>query len=215
MTGSNQPSSPSPGVSRRRPNFVVVFCDGQGFGDVSLCGEKDIVIPALDAMARKGVILSNFYAAANICTPSRTGLLTGHYPIRTGLGHEVIMQDDERGLPLSEITNARALKPEYAAGPFGRWHLGHRGFFWPPTRHGFDRFFEIPYTHDMAPLTLCEAADGSDEVRTSEVNFPRLQQEFYEHAERCIEDYRDMPSFCAAVTQRAAPAQSSTTRLCP
>ncbi|MEL5849792.1 MAG: sulfatase-like hydrolase/transferase, partial [Candidatus Igneacidithiobacillus chanchocoensis] len=135
MDASTQPSSPRPEAPARRPNFVLVFCDDLGFGDVSLYGEKDIITPALEAMARRGVVLSNFYAAANICTPSRAGLLTGRYPIRTGLGYEVIMQDDDRGLPLSEITIARALKPEYATGLFGKWHLGHRGPFWPPTRH--------------------------------------------------------------------------------
>lgn len=97
------------------------------------------------------MLLSNFYAAANICTPSRAGLLSGRYLIRTGLGYEVIMQDEDRGLPLSEITIARALKPKYATGLFGKWQLGHRGCgaFWSPTRHGLDRFFGIPYSHDM------------------------------------------------------------------
>ena len=195
MDASTQPSSPRPEAPARRPNFVLVFCDDLGFGDVSLYGEKDIITPALEAMARRGVVLSNFYAAANICTPSRAGLLTGRYPIRTGLGYEVIMQDDDRGLPLSEITIARALKPEYATGLFGKWHLGHRGPFWPPTRHGFDRFFGIPYSHDMMPLALCEAEAGSDEVKTTEVDYPRLQQQFYEHAERFIEEHRDQPFF--------------------
>ena len=102
------------------------------------------------------MLLSNFYAAANICTPSRAGLLSGRYLIRTGLGYEVIMQDEDRGLPLSEITIARALKPKYATGLFGKWQLGHRGCgaFWSPTRHGLDRFFGIPYSHAMLQRNL-------------------------------------------------------------
>jgi arylsulfatase A-like enzyme len=94
------------------------------------------------------------------------------------------MQPEERGLPLSEVTIARALKPAYASGLFGKWHLGHRGPYWPPTRHGFDAYFGIPYSHDMAPLSLYEAHAGSDEIKTFPVDFPRLQQQFYEHTER-------------------------------
>ena len=54
------------------------------------------------------------------------------------------------------------LRPDYACGFFGKWHLGHRGPDWMPTNYGFDAFFGIPYSHDMLPLELYEAdaADG-------------------------------------------------------
>lgn len=135
----------------RPPNIVLILCDDLGYGDVGAFGGKMIRTPNIDRLAAEGVALTDYYAPANLCTPSRAGLLTGRYPIRTGLGYEVIMQNDDRGLPLSEVTIARALKPDYATALFGKWHLGHRGEAWPPTRHGFDRFFGIPYSHDMAP----------------------------------------------------------------
>ncbi len=87
--------------ARRPPNFVIVLCDDLGYGDISLDGTGPIKTPAIARMAREGVYLSDYYAPANLCSPSRAGLLTGRYPVRTGLGYEVIMQNDDRGLPLS------------------------------------------------------------------------------------------------------------------
>ena len=102
---------------RRPPNFIVVLCDDLGYGDVSLDETGPIRTPNIAQMAVEGVYLSDYYAPANICTPSRAGLLTGRYPVRTGLGYEVIMQNDDRGLPLSEVTIAQALKPAgYVSG---------------------------------------------------------------------------------------------------
>jgi arylsulfatase A-like enzyme len=178
----------------RPPNFVVVLCDDLGYGDVGCYGGK-IPTPAIDRMAREGVLLTDYYAPANLCSPSRAGLLTGRYPVRTGLGFEVIMQQDDRGLPLSEVTIAKALKPAYATALFGKWHLGHRGAAWPPTRHGFDAFFGIPYSHDMKPLAFYEAHAGSDETVQTPVDYPALQQRFWEHAEAFIEANRDRPFF--------------------
>ena len=180
---------------KRSPNFIVVLCDDLGMGDVSLYGPGGIATPNVERLGREGVVATDYYAPANLCSPSRAGLLTGRYPVRTGLGYEVIMQQDDRGLPLSEVTIAKALKPTYVSGLFGKWHLGHLGQYWPPTRHGFDEFFGIPYSHDMAPLSLFEAHAGSDETVKSPVDFPRLQQDFYDHAERFIEAHRDRPFF--------------------
>jgi arylsulfatase A len=192
MAGGVGRAAPPP---KRPPNFIVVLCDDLGYGDVSIYGPGGIATPNVEAMARGGVVLSDYYAPANLCSPSRAGLLTGRYPVRTGLGYEVIMQQDDRGLPLSEVTIAKALKPAYASGLFGKWHLGHLGAAWPPTKHGFDAFFGIPYSHDMAPLALYESHAGSDETVKSPVDYPQLQQQFYEHAERFIEAHKDQPFF--------------------
>ena len=181
--------------ARRPPNFVIVLCDDLGYGDVSIYGPGGIKTPAIERMAREGVVATDYYAPANLCSPSRAGLLTGRYPVRTGLGYEVIMQPEDRGLPLSEVTIAKALKPAYATGLFGKWHLGHQGPSWPPTRHGFDAFFGIPYSHDMKPLALYEAHAGSDETVKGEADLPQLQQQFYAHAERFIEANKDRPFF--------------------
>jgi arylsulfatase A-like enzyme len=190
------PFGPAFGAGRRKPNFVVILCDDLGYGDVGIYGAKTIPTPAIDRMAREGIILTDFYSSANVCTPSRAGLLTGRYAIRAGLAWGVIMaQDDHRGLAPSEVTIASALKPEYATGLFGKWHLGHQEPAWPPTKHGFDTFFGIPYSHDMKPLALYEADAATGKVDQSEVDYPMLQQRFYEHAEKFIEANKDRPFF--------------------
>jgi uncharacterized sulfatase len=181
-------------VRTRKPNFIVVLCDDLGFGDIGAYGATNIKTPALDQMAREGVRLTNYYSPANLCTPSRAGFLTGRYAVRTGLAHEVLEPNDTRGLPPTEVTIAKALKPEYASAIIGKWHLGHVAPFWPPTNYGFDLFFGLPYSHDMKPLSLYTAAPGV-ELTKEDVDFPQLQQRFYQRAVRFIEQNRERPFF--------------------
>ena len=82
-------------------NVVIVLADDLGYGDLGVQGSALIRTPNLDRMAREGVRMTDFYASANICTPSRAGLQTGRYPIRTGLAWQVIQPNDKNGLPLS------------------------------------------------------------------------------------------------------------------
>ncbi len=180
--------------SRRKPNFVVILADDLGYGDVGAYGASMIRTPSIDRMAREGAQLSSFYASANICTPSRAGLLTGRYPIRTGLAHSVIFPDDQHGLPPSEITIAEALKPDYATALVGKWHLGHVAPHWPPTQHGFDLFFGLPYSHDMTPLNLYTSGPGV-ELTQEDVDFHRLTERFFDRSLTFIEDNRERPFF--------------------
>jgi len=181
---------------RRKPNFVIILCDDLGFGDIEPTGGQAIRTPNINRMAREGTVLTDYYAAANICTPSRAGLLTGRYPIRTGLGFQVILQNDTRGLATSEVTIPEALKPAgYVSGLFGKWHLGHVEPFWPPTRHGFDVFFGLPYSHDTPGGALYTDDGPGTELIREEMDFPQLQQRFYDRAEQFIVDNRDRPFF--------------------
>lgn len=181
-------------VRARKPNFIIILCDDLGYGDIEPFGGR-IPTPALNQMAREGLTASNYYAPENICTPSRAGLLTGRYPVRTGLGYEVILLDDHRGLPLSEVTIAKALKPDYATALMGKWHLGHVAPYWPPTGHGFDRFYGIPYSHDMQPLSVYEADAATGSVQSVPFDFHTLQEQFYQAAEKFILDHHDRPFF--------------------
>lgn len=180
---------------RRPPNFIVILCDDLGYGDIAAFGAKRIRTPHLDRMARESTVLTDFYSAANLCTPSRAGLLTGRYPIRNGLGYEVIIANDSRGLPQSEVTLAEALPPEYATALIGKWHLGHVAPYWPSTQQGFDLFFGLPYSHDIEPLSLYESSAPGVDFTKEDVDFPQLQQRFYARAERFIEEHRDRPFF--------------------
>jgi arylsulfatase A len=181
---------------KRKPNFIVILCDDLGYGDIEPTGGSLIPTPQLNRMARQGTVLTDYYAPQNICTPSRAGLLTGRYPIRSGLAWGAILQADTRVLPLTEVTIPAALKSAgYVSGLFGKWHLGHLGPDWQPTKHGFDRFVGIPYSHDMQPLKLFtdtrpDAAPTSEEPVMSE-----LQQRFYAEAEQFIETNKDRPFF--------------------
>lgn len=180
-------------AAARRPNFIVIYCDDLGYGDVGVNGGTTIPTPNIDAMAREGLTLTDYYAPANLCTPSRAGMLTGRYPIRTGLGRGVIMQNETRGLPLSEVTIAKALKPEYVSALIGKWHLGHNGPAWPPTKHGFDLFYGLPYSHDMEPLKLYE--DTGKNITELPFEYARLQEMFYARAEKFLEENKNRPFF--------------------
>jgi len=134
------------------PNFVIIFADDMGYGDLGAFGHPTIRTPNLDRMATEGQKWTSFYAAAPVCTPSRAGLLTGRLPVRTGMCSKkkrVLFPDSKGGLPAGEITIASALKiAGYATACIGKWHLGHL----PPHRpndHRFDHYFGIPYSNDM------------------------------------------------------------------
>ena len=134
-----------------RPNFVIVFCDDLGWGDLSCFGHPTIATPHLDRMAAEGTRMTQFYVAASVCTPSRAGLITGRYPARSGMAgnRRVLFPDSIGGLQDSELTIAEAVKTVgYATGMVGKWHLGHHQEYLP-TRHGFDSYYGIPYSNDM------------------------------------------------------------------
>ena len=134
------------------PNVVIIFADDLGYGDLGVYGHPTIRTPNLDRMAAEGQRWTSFYAQAPVCSPSRAALLTGRIHLRSGMfgrRHGVFFQDSRHGLPAGEITLAEALRDlGYATAIVGKWHLGHRPEF-RPLRHGFDRWFGIPYSNDM------------------------------------------------------------------
>ena len=159
------PATPTPADSRaaavakkdaaKKPNFVIIFTDDQGYGDLSCFGGKHVNTPRIDQMAAEGSRLTSFYVAAPVCTPSRAALMTGSYPKRvnmaTGSNFGVLLAGDKKGLNPDEITIAEVLKGAgYKTGMFGKWHLGDQPEFLP-TRQGFDEFFGIPFSHDIHP----------------------------------------------------------------
>jgi arylsulfatase A len=186
---------PAQAKERRPPNVVIILADDLGYGDIGAFGQKSIRTPNIDRLAREGVKLTDFYAAANICTPSRAGLLTGRYPIRTKLGHEVIQAKDTNGLPLEEVTLAEALKPKgYVSGIVGKWHLGHVAPYWPPRVQGFDQFYGLPYSHDMKPLSLfADKQVGVEYVKDDKVDFATLTQQFTDEAVSFIAENKAKP----------------------
>lgn len=126
-----------------RPNIVMVIMDDIGYGDIGSYGVTDARTPNLDRLARQGVRLTNAYANASNCSPTRAGFITGQYQQRWGIERPlgVGAADTALGLPVSGISLPALLKANgYATGLIGKWHLGFKSEF-GPNAHGFDEFF--------------------------------------------------------------------------
>ncbi len=148
-----------------RPNVVIIFTDDLGYGDLGCYGSPVISTPRLDKMAAEGLRFTDFYSAAEVCTPSRAALLTGRYPIRSGMAgnRRVLFPNSKGGLPPKEVTTAEALKEQgYATAHIGKWHLGiHEGS--RPQDQGFEYTFGLPYSNDM---------DGRADLPKGAASFP-------------------------------------------
>jgi arylsulfatase A-like enzyme len=133
-------------VEPARPNIIVIFADDLGYSDLGCYGSPTIRTPRLDRMASEGLRFTDFYAAAEVCTPSRAALLTGRYPIRSGMcgDRRVLFPNSKGGLPPQEVTIAEALRDQgYATAHIGKWHLGiHEGS--RPLDQGFEQSFGLP-----------------------------------------------------------------------
>jgi len=166
-----------PAADERLPlNFVIVFCDDLGYGDLSSFGNPTIHTPHLDRMVAEGQKWTQFYVADPVCTPSRAALMTGRYPIRSGMTSKqraVFFPDSGSGLQQDEITIAEVLKQkDYATAIIGKWHLGHLPEYLPTTQ-GFDYYYGIPYSNDMS------VAEGMGKYYFEQ----RVNPEFYPEAQ--------------------------------
>ncbi len=146
------------------PNFVVIFFDDLGYGDLSSYGSRLIDTPRIDRLSDEGVRMTSFYSASPVCTPSRAALLTGRYPVRSLTSTHVFFPDEmslgtlrrmagySNELPKDEITVAEALGAAgYATGMIGKWHLGALSDHWP-NDFGFGSYFGVHWSNDMMPL---------------------------------------------------------------
>lgn len=132
---------------QRRPNIILMMSDDQGWADAGFRGHPHLKTPALDEMARRSLVFDRFYAAAPVCSPTRASCLTGRHPYRMGIlgaNSGDATTPSRYPLPDAELTLAEALKPlGYAAGHFGKWHLGdvEGPNACTPGDHGFDEWF--------------------------------------------------------------------------
>jgi arylsulfatase A len=176
-------------ATTRQPNFIVICCDDLGYGDLHSYGSS-LATPNLDQMAREGVQFRQFYAANNVCSPSRAGLLTGCYPTRVGVP-AVLWPTDTTGISLSSPTIAEVLKPAgYVTMCTGKWHVGSAPQFMPRSR-GFDHYYGIPYSSDMSPSILIQ--DGT--VIESPVQLDTLTQQYTQQSLSFIANNRNNPFF--------------------
>ncbi|MFH5802826.1 sulfatase [Alienimonas sp. DA493] len=145
------PHAPAAAADRAAapPNVVIVFLDDQGYGDLSCYGSETAQTPRIDSLAADGMKFTSFYSAYCVCSASRAALLTGCYPPRISMPG-VLGPNSRVGLHPDEVTIADLLKDRgYATMCVGKWHVGDRPATLP-TAQGFDRYFGLPYSNDMA-----------------------------------------------------------------
>jgi arylsulfatase A len=195
------------------PNVVIIFADDLGYGDLGCFGHPTIRTPNLDRMAREGMKLTQFYSAAEVCTPSRAALLTGRLPPRNGMcgNRRVFFPDSKGGLPADEVTIAELLKAKsYATACLGKWHLGHLPEYLP-GKHGFDYFYGTPYVNDMDRVPTSPKGKAAYVAPKSEYwNVPLMRnteiierpanqnlftRRYSEEAARFIREHKDRPFF--------------------
>ncbi len=202
------------GSPSKKPNFVVIFCDDLGYGDLGCFGNPTIRTKYLDQMASEGMKFTQFYVGASVCTPSRAALLTGRLPCRSGMcsnKRRVLFPNSKGGIPAEEVTIAEALHDGgYATACIGKWHLGHHKQFLP-TNNGFDYYFGIPYSNDMD--RIASAPKGRESFwhpKSEYFNVPLMRNEeiierpadqttitrrYTEETVKFIEENKDKPFF--------------------
>ena len=135
-----------------QPNIILILMDNFGYGEIGVYGGgvlRGAPTPNVDSLATDGFQLTNFNVEAE-CTPTRSGLMTGRYGIRTRIKPEGGFRDIWYGLTSWEITLAELLSTAgYATGMFGKWHLGDAAGRYP-TDQGFDEWYGIPNSSDQA-----------------------------------------------------------------
>lgn len=197
--GLTSPTSTS-GTESTKPNFVVIFIDDMGYGDIGPYGSKLNRTPHLDRMASEGMKLTSFYAAP-VCSASRAQLLTGCYAPRVSVPG-VFFPAGPKGLNPAEHTVADYLCDlGYATMCVGKWHLGDQPDFLP-TQHGFDHYFGIPYSNDMQRASLEDGRRIVPLLRDDKVaelledeGQRRVTREYTQEAIRFMENHASDPFF--------------------
>ena len=170
-------------AKNERPNIILIMSDDMGYSDLG-CYGGEINTPALDKLAKNGLLFTQFYNTARCC-PTRASLMTGLHPHQTGIGHMTNTPTDSiahnYGTPEYQgylnnscVTIAQVLKEAgYNTLMTGKWHLGyHRQETWPLQR-GFDKFYgAIPgATNFFKPVAPRNISFGNEPIEITEENY--------------------------------------------
>jgi arylsulfatase A-like enzyme len=169
-TGAVPAAAQAPSVSGDRPNIVFMMADNLGYGELGCYGggfRPGPPTPRIDRLASEGFRLLNYNVEPQ-CTPSRSALMTGRFPLRSGT-MRVNRGGALYGLTQWEITMAEALSARgYATGHFGKWHLGDtEGRF--PTNQGFDEWYGIPNSTSESTWTGATGFDPEADVHVPHI----------------------------------------------
>jgi arylsulfatase len=127
----------TPAPQARRPNLILILTDDQGYGDIACHGNPLIQTPNLDRLHDQSVRFSDFHASPT-CAPTRASIMAGRHEFKVGVTHTI---NERERMSLKATTIAQVLRSAgYAAGIFGKWHLGDAAPY-QPGRRGFDEVF--------------------------------------------------------------------------
>lgn len=187
-----------------KPNVILINCDDLGYGDLGCYGSKRNDTPCLDNLADNGRRFTDFYMASPVCSPSRGAMMTGCYPPRISFAsfHDdwVLFPGDDIGLNPDEYTIADLFKDAgYATMAVGKWHCGDQPEFLP-TRHGFDDYYGLPYSNDMAPMEKRPEMPplpliSGEEVIEQQPDQTSLTERYVERSIRFIRENKSNPFF--------------------
>lgn len=186
---------PASAADSAKPNIIYLLADDLGYGDLGSYGQQLIRTPHLDAMAAEGLRLTQHYAGAPSCHPSRCVLFTGKHT-----GHAFIRGNSKLPLRPGDYTLSQMLKEAgYATGGIGKWALGDHDSTGAPWLKGMDEFFgylDQTHAHTYYPdhlwkngerFEIPENADGKREVYSHDL--------FAEFALDFIRRHKDDPFF--------------------
>ena len=149
-------------VQAQKPNIILILTDDMGYSDIGVYGGDFAPTPNIDRMAREGIKFTQYYSASPICSPSRTGILTGMHPARWNITSYLHEKAENRKCEQADYlkseapTVARVLKSAgYATGHFGKWHMGGgRDVTDAPNirNYGFDEYSSTWESPDPDPL---------------------------------------------------------------
>ena len=190
-----------------QPNVVVILADDLGYGDIGVNGGEIISTPHIDALASRGVRLTQGYVSHPVCSPSRAGLMTGRYQQRHGWEFNPAGRDQDAGVSTDETTLADAMRAAgYRTGLVGKWHLGSKPEHHPVSR-GFDEFFgfvgggsifidgDAPGVESWGGLRAGRSNTMLRGLAQEEVVEEYLTDRFTDEAVDFIERHADVPFF--------------------
>ncbi len=144
-----------------KPNILFIFADDWGWGDLSCHGHPYAKTPNIDRIAKEGTDFTRFTVASGVCSPSRTAVMTGHFPARYSIdGHFAwVPSNEKRGMP-DWLDTAAPTLPKflqgagYATAHFGKWHLANNMIPDSPTpaEYGYDAYGAFNCSGEQMPV---------------------------------------------------------------
>jgi arylsulfatase A-like enzyme len=148
-------------ATAKRPNIVFIFADDWGWGDLGCHGHPYVKTPNIDRLASEGADFHRFTVASGVCSPSRTAVMTGHFPARYNIdGHFAwVPSNAKRNMP-DWLSPEAPLLPRflqqsgYATAHFGKWHLANNMI--PdsplPSAYGYDEYGAFNCAGEQMPV---------------------------------------------------------------